>query len=150
MAPMGSRRILANLLASIILLAPAAWPQSTVASVLRYLGFAYITIDLSLRAREGYLRRRPYWTRESWRGFLKLCLIPAGAFLMMAGMMTALELRFPIVGASRTTPRKLWALSTMFFMLVFVAGLVMVIERLREGDPSRPFEWPRWLGGRRA
>jgi hypothetical protein len=145
-----NRRNLANLLAMLIIAAPSIFPHSRIASALRYLGFAYITIDLALKAREGYLRRRPHWTRESWRGYWKLCLIPAGAFLMLAGMMTALELRLPIVGASRTTPRTLWALGTIFFLLVFAAGLVMVIERLREGEPSRPFEWPRWLGGRRA
>ena len=104
---MNNRRSLANLAAMFILLAPAVFPQSTLARVLRYLGFAYITIDWVVRAREGYLRRRPHWTRESWRGYLKPCLIPAGAFLMMAGMMTALELRLPIVGVSRSTPRML-------------------------------------------
>lgn len=145
---MNSRRSL-NVLAIFTLLAPVVFPQSTLARALRYLGFAWITIDLVLSAREGYLRRRPRWTRESWRGYLKLCLIPTGAFLMMAGMMTALELRLPIVGGSGSTPRMLWALATVVFMFVFVGGLIMVIERLREGEPSRPFEWPRWLGGAR-
>lgn len=134
----------------VILAGPAVFPHSTLASVLRYLGMSYIAIDWALRAREGYLRRRPHWTPESWRGYRKLCLIPAGAFLMLAGMMTAFELRLPIVGASRSTPRALWILATLFFMVVFTAGLVMVIERLREGEPSRQFEWPRWLGRRSA
>jgi uncharacterized membrane protein YhaH (DUF805 family) len=106
--------------------------------------------DLVLKAREGYVRRRPYWTRSSWRGYLKLCLFPAGAFLLLAGMMTAFELRLPIVGASQSTPRMLWILGTLFFMVVFAVGLVMVIEKLRDGEPSRQFEWPSWLGGRRS
>ena len=143
------KRRLGNFLACLSLLGPAVFPHSALASAVRYLGFAYIAIDLVLRAREGYLRRRPHWTRESWRGYRKLCLIPAGAFLVMAAMMTAIELRLPIVGASRSMPRMLWVLGTVLFMLVFAVGLIMVIERLREGEPSRQFEWPRWLGGAR-
>lgn len=147
---MTNRRSIGNLLAMLTLAGPTVFPQSVIASALRYLGFAYITSDLALRAREGYLRRRPHWTRESWRGYLKLCLIPAGALLIMVGMMTAIELRLPIVGASRTTLRALWALGTVFFLVVFAVGLFMVIDRLTDGEPSRPFEWPRWLRGRRA
>ena len=147
---MNNLRSIGNFLAMLALAGPAIFPQSTVASALRYLGFAYITVDLILRAREGYLRRRPHWTRESWRGFLKLCLIPAGALVILVGMMTAVELRLPIAGASRSMPRALWVFGAVFAMLVFASGLVLVIERLREGEPSRQFEWPRWLGGRRA
>lgn len=145
---MTNRRNLGHLVASFTLLAPVVFPQSAIASALRYLAFAYITIDLALKTREGYLRRRPYWTRESWRGYLKLCLIPAGALLIMVGMTTAIELRLPVAGAARSTLRMLWALGTVVFLLVFAAGLLMVIERLRDGEPSRPFEWPRWLGGK--
>ena len=147
---MNNRRSIGSFLAMLALAGPVVFPHSTVASALRYLGFAYITIDLALRAREGYLRRRPHWTRESWRGYLKLCLIPAGALVMMVGMMTAFELRLPIVGASRTTLRMLWALGTGVFLVGFAVGLVMVIERLTDGEPSRQFEWPRWLRRRRA
>ena len=143
------KRRLGNFLACLSFLGPTVFPHSALASAVRYLGMAYIAIDLVLSAREGYLRRRPHWTRASWRGYRKLCLIPAGALLILVGMMTAIELRLPIVGASRSTPRMLWALGTVFFMLVFVAALIGVIERLRGGEPSRQFEWPRWLGGAR-
>ena len=139
-----------NLLAMLLILGPTVFPQSAIASALRYLGVAYIMIDLALRVREGYLRRRPHWTRESWRGYLKLCLIPAGALLILVAMMTAHELRLPIVGAARSTLRALWALGTLFFLVVFAVGLGMVIGRLTDGEPSRPFEWPRWLRRRRA
>ena len=148
---MNNRRSLGNFLVLLVALAaPAVFPDSAVANVLRYLAFSYIAIDWALRAREGYLRRRPHWTPESWRGYRMLCLIPAGAFLMLAGMVTAIELRLPIAGASRSTPRMLWVLGTLFFILVFAVALAMVIERLREGEASRQFEWPGWLGGTRA
>jgi hypothetical protein len=114
------------------------------------MGIGCITLAVVLSAREGYRRRRPHWTRESWRGYFTLCLIPMAALLIMTGMMTALELRLPIVGAARSTLRMFWALGTILFMVVFVIGLVMVIERLRQGDPARPFEWPRWLSRRRS
>ena len=147
---MNNRRSIGSFLAMLALAGPVVFPHSTVASALRYLGFAYITIDLALRAREGYLRRRPHWTRESWRGYRTLCLIPAGAFLALAGMTTAIELRLPIVGASRSTTRSFWVIGTVLALVVFAVGLVMVIERLTDGEPSRQFEWPRWLRRRRA
>jgi hypothetical protein len=68
----------------------------------------------------------------------------------MLAMMTALELRLPMVGAARSATRSVWAIGTLVFMIIGAGGLVRVIEWLNEGDPSQQFALPRWLGGRRG
>jgi len=66
-------------------------------------------------------------------------------------MMTALEWRLPLVGASRSTVRGFWAAGILFFMVIGAGGLVSAIEWLNEGDPSRQFALPKWLTlGRRT
>lgn len=146
---MSNRRSYLNLAVALALIGPIMFPDSAIARATKWFAMGWLMLDLVLSAREGYLRRRPHWTRASWRGYFTLCLIPVGALIIMIGMMTALELRMPIVGAPRTSLRLVWGLGTVFFMVVFVFGLFMAIDRLRQGDPARPFEWPRWLGRRR-
>lgn len=112
---------------------------------LRYLAFAYILGDMVLRARAGYLRRRPYWTPDSWRRYLTACSVPVGALVIVVLMMVAFEYRLPIVGAGRSIARGFWAAGILFFMVIGTAGIVFAIEWLNEGDPSRQFALPRWL-----
>lgn len=89
---MANRRILGNFLAMLLLfLAGTVLRDSWLADGLRYLAFGYISIDLLLRARVGYLRRRPYWTPESWHRYLKVSSIPVAALVIMVLMMAALE-----------------------------------------------------------
>jgi hypothetical protein len=134
-----------NVLAMLFLFAGSVVPGSWLADGLRYLAFGYISIDILLRARAGYLRRRPYWTPDSWRRYLKACSVPVGALVIMVLMMAALEWRLPIVGASRSTTRGFWAAGTLVFMVLGAGGLVSAIEWLNQGDPSRQFALPRWL-----
>src|SRR6266545_4135958 len=142
---MTSRRSVGNILAMLVLFVGSLLPESGFAVGLRYLALGYISIDILLRARAGYLRRRPYWTRDSWRRYLKACSVPVGALVILVCMMAALEWRLPIVGAARSTVRGVWAVGTLVFMLIGAGGLVTVIEWLAQGDPSRQFALPRWL-----
>ena len=120
-------------------------PDSPLKDGLRYLAVGYVLVDLLLRARSGYLRRRPHWTRESWRRFLTACSVPAGAVVAFVFMMAAFEWRLPIVGAARSSARGIWAVGTMVFIVVGVGGLVVAIEWLAQGDPSRQFAGPAGL-----
>ena len=142
---MTSRRSIVNLVAMLFLFAGSVLPGSWLAGGLRYLAVGYISIDILLRARAGYLRRRPYWTPDSWRRYLKACSVPVGGFVIMVFMMAALESRLPIVGASRSTARGFWAAGALVFMFIGTGGLVSAIEWLNQGDPSRQFALPRWL-----
>ena len=142
---MTNRRSIGYVLTMLFLFAGSVFPDSSIAGWLRYLAFGYVSIDMVLRARAGYLRRRPYWTPDSWRRYLKACSVPVGALVIMVLMMTALEWRLPIVGASRSITRGFWAAGTLGFMAIGAGGLVSTIEWLNEGDPSRQFALPRWL-----
>jgi hypothetical protein len=142
---MTRRRNIGNLLAMVFLLAATFSPASWFADGLRYLAFGYLSIDIVLSARAGYLRRRPYWTPDSWRRYLKACSVPVGALVIVVFMMTALEWKLPLVGASRSTVRGLWAAGILVFMLIGAVGLTSTIGWLNEGDPSRQFALPRWL-----
>ena len=144
---MTNKRTLGNALAMLVLFAGTVLPDSWLADGLRYLAFGYISIDLVLRARGGYLGRRPYWTRDSWHRYLKACAVPVGALVIMVFMMAALEWRLPIVGASRSTTRGFWAVGTLVFMVIGAGGLVSAVEWLNHGDPSKQFVLPnrKWL-----
>jgi hypothetical protein len=142
---MTTRRSIGNLLAAVGLLVASLSPDSALKDGLQYLAMAYISIDLCLRARAGYLRRRSYWTPESWRRYLTACLIPTGALLILVCMLVALDWRLPILGAARSTTRSIWAMGTVVFLLIGAGGLVAAIESLFNGDPSQQFAWPRWL-----
>src|SRR4051812_7217816 len=97
--PMTSRRT-GNLLAMLFLFVGTLLRGAWLEDGFRYLAFVYILTDILLRARAGYLRRRPYWTPDSWRGYLKACSFPVGALVLMVLMLAALDWRLPIVGAS--------------------------------------------------
>jgi hypothetical protein len=129
----------------LFLFAGTLLPDSWLADGLRYLAFGYISIDLLLRARAGYLRRRPYWTSDSWHRYLKVCSIPVVALVIMVLMMAALEWRLPIAGASRSITRAFWAVGTAVFLIIGAGGVAGAVEWLNHGDPSRPCALPKWL-----
>jgi hypothetical protein len=118
-------------------------PPSALTVVLRYLAMGYISIDLLLTARAGYLRRRPHWSPDSWRRFLAACAIPVAALLIFVLMMIVFELRLPIVGAPASSTRRIWVGSMVVFMLIGAAGLGIAVNWLAQGEPSRQFSWPR-------
>jgi hypothetical protein len=142
---MTTRRTIGKLLAMVGLFVASLSSDSALKGGLQNLAMAYISIDLCLRARAGYLRRRSYWTRESWRRYLTACLIPAGALLILVCMLVALEWRLHILGAARSTTRSIWATSTVVMLLIGAVGLFAAIESLSNGDPSQQFAWPNWL-----
>ncbi len=76
---MSTSRSIGRTFAMLGLLAASLLPASPLRDGLRYLTAAYIVVDVGLLARSGYLRRRPHWTRASWRRFLMACSVPAGA-----------------------------------------------------------------------
>jgi hypothetical protein len=136
-----------NLIAVVSLLVASSLPPSTFSAVLRYLAMSFILIQMLLAAREGYRRRRPYWTPDSWRRYLMVCAIPVGALVMLACFLAALEYRHPWIGPARSTTRAIWAAGSGICILVGASGLAIAIQWLASGDPTRQFEWPRWRAG---
>ena len=142
---MTARRTIATVLAFVALNVATAMPHSTLRYVVWYPAFGYLSIEWLLRARAGYLRRRPHWTRASWRRYLAVCVVPAGALVIFAGMLAALEWKLPMVGGARSATREVWAWVSVVFMVIGAGGAATAVEMLSHGDPSRPFTWPRWL-----
>lgn len=64
------RRVVGNFLALVVLFVAGRLPDSVLADALGYAAFGYIAVDIGLRARAGYFRRRPHWTPDSWRRYL--------------------------------------------------------------------------------
>lgn len=128
-----------------LLFAATVMPQSTLGDAVRYAGMACITVLFVLRAGEGYMRRRPYWTHQSWRRYLLACCIPGAALLILAGMLVALEWRLPIVGPPQSGTRTAWAAASLVFMLIGAGGLAVAVGWLADGEPSRQMGWPKWL-----
>lgn len=142
---MKTRRTIGNLLAVIGLMLASFRPDSTLMGVLRYLALGYISIDFVLQARAGYLRRRPHWTRESWRRYLTACAVPVGAIAIVVCMLIALEWRLPILGAAYSTTRQVWGLASVVFLVVGAGGVAAAVECLSHGDATRQFAWPAWI-----
>ena len=146
---MTRQRSISNFVAMLCLPLAGLWPNSTLAAGLRAAAEGYILLNLLVRARSGYLRRRPYWTADSWRRYLTACIVPVGALAMVVVMLMSLQWRLPVVGASRSITRSLWAAASMVFIVVGAAGAVTVIEWLHGGDPAQQFALPDWLTGAR-
>jgi hypothetical protein len=111
-------------------------PDSWFAVGLRYVALGYIWIDILMRVRAGYLRRHRYWTRDSWRRYLRACAVPAGALVIMAFMMAAIEWRLPLAGPGGSTARGFWAAGILVFMAIGAFGLGSAIDWLNQDDPA--------------
>ena len=134
-----------NLLACLVLVISSRLRESPVATVLWWLAIGYITLDLVHSARSGYLRRKPHWTPESWRRYLTVCLIPLGALAMLAASLVAHDLDLPIIGASGSVARGIFAAVSTLFLLIGAVGLATALSWLSHGDPTRQFDGSRWL-----
>lgn len=130
-----------RLLAMGLMLAGTLSKQAAWAEPLRYGALAYMVADGLLTLYQGIQRRRPYWTRESWRRFLLAMTIPTGALAVVVGMLYALDYRLAIVGAPRSPLRAMWAMGTLVFVLIGAIAGAVLVGWLNDGDPSRQFGW---------
>jgi len=115
------------------------WPDSSISRVSSWGVFALIVIDMLIKVRSGYLRRRPHWTRESWQRYVIAFVLVVGATLVGLAMAKAVDLRVPITGIARSTARTTWVLTMMVFLFSGAIGIGIVVDRLAAGDPARQF-----------
>lgn len=120
------------------------WSPDSIASQIASFGMiATSTIWLGLTFRAGYLRRRPYWTRDSWLRYARLASLPMVAILFVLIMSTESGMR--LMGEARSTTRALWALALVILLILGATGIVVALEWLRKGDPSVQFTRSGWL-----
>lgn len=139
-----------NVLA-LIALAGSIWlPPSPARDGLRFFALGYMIVHSASRIRAGYLRRRPHWTRQSWRQFAIGCSIPAGALFALVGIFTVFALQLPIIGEPGSPLRRIWATSVGLLAVTGGVGLSVVRRWLAAGEPDQQFELPRWFRRRRS
>ena len=133
-------RLIRTTVALIAMFIASRFPDSTLANVVKYTALGYLTLDIVLMARAGYLRRRPYWTAESWRRYLAASAIRARRPARRHRHGGAVDLqargrrRFRLAAARRVDWSQCWSV-----VLVGAWGLTNAISWLTEGDPAQPF-----------
>lgn len=120
-------------------------PTWGLAPAVRWLGVGVLGVHFFVRARDGYLRRRPYWTAASWRRFLAMCCIPLAAFLFLAWLLFALDSHLRFVGEAQSPTRSAWATVSVLCVVIGGIGIAVAVEWLAHGEASRQFGLPRWL-----
>ena len=135
---MTSRNI-RTFVAFIAMFIASRFSDSTLANVVEYAAMGYLTLDIVRLARAGYLRRRPYWTAESWRQYLAACAIRVGALPAFFAMAIAVDLKLAVVGDPGSPLRAMWVAAMLVVFLVGIWGVVSAISWLTDGDPAQPF-----------
>jgi hypothetical protein len=125
------------------------WPDSLAASLVSYLFIGAMTIAFAVRVRAGYLRRKPYWTRDSWLRYLRLAVMPLIALAVVL-YLSSFDMSSNALGAPRSATRTVVAVSVVIAMLVGAFGLVAAVDWLGKGEPSEQFTRTRWFQRRRA
>jgi len=98
----------------------------------------------------GYRRRRPFWTRESWRLYRQLAWMPVAALVVFMALVFAFDARPSLFGAHESATRLSFIAVDLTLMLFGVVGVVMAIGWLTDGEPSEPFTRTRWFRRRRT
>jgi hypothetical protein len=129
----------------LLILTDRWWPGSIAATLVRIAFYSFFPIWLGLKIRTGYSCRRPHWTRESWRRYLRLAVMPVVAIGLAALLLSSRDL----LGAPQSATRMVWFV-IMFAMLLFGGlGLITAIEWLERGESSEQFTRTRWFQRRR-
>jgi hypothetical protein len=126
------------------------WPGSTAATIVKTVYLSWVPIWLAFRIRAGYLRRRPYWTRDSWLRYLRLAVMPVVALGLVLFLASSFDTSASVVGAPRSVTRAVWFVIMLAMMLLGAIGLMVAIDWLRKGEPSEQFTRTRWFQRRRA
>ena len=114
-------------------------PPSVFARALEYAGLGYVTLSIVLTARDGYRRRLPYWTRDSWRRYFRACAIPFGVLVAFLGLTAAQDYRLLVIHPTGQILRSVWIATMLLMLLASVWGLFKSISWLTDGDPSQQF-----------
>jgi len=125
------------------------WPGSIAASLVSYVFIGAMAIAFAVRVRTGYLRRKPHWTSESWRRYLRLAVMPIIALAVVL-YVSSFDMSSNALGAPHSATRNVVAISMVVMMLAGAFGLVAAVDWLAKGEPSEQFARTRWFQRRRA
>lgn len=125
------------------------WPGSVGATIVKAIYLTWVPVWLAFRIRAGYLRRKPYWTRDSWLRYLRLAVMPVVALALFL-YMSSFDTSSNSLGAPHSTTRAVVAVALVAMMLLGVFGLIAAVDWLAKGEPSEQFTRTRWFQRRRA
>ena len=126
------------------------WPTSLAATLASYACLVLFLIWFGSEAWAGYQRRRPHWSRESWRRYLRLAAMPVVAIVLLFIELAFLDPKGTgIFGAPKSMLRIVWMGIDLMLMGFGAIGLSSAVDWLRDGEPSEPFTRTRWFQRRR-
>jgi hypothetical protein len=88
---------------------------------------------------QGYHRRRPFWTRDSWMRFIAACTFGLLVALAPIGLELAEAREILATRDMSADDRSLWALGMVALMLIGTAVLVLSVGWFAHGEARRPF-----------
>lgn len=124
------------------------WPGSIAATVITFLFWSWMAGWLAFRIRAGYLRRKPYWTRDSWLRYLRLAAMPIIALAAVL-FLSSFDMSSDALGAPHSPTRYVWIAIILGMMLVGVIGFIVAMDWLANGEASEQFTRTRWFQRRR-
>jgi hypothetical protein len=97
-----------------------------------------IAVSAVFRLREGYVRRKPHWSRDSWTRFARALVLVGFPLLLPLMMGIAVDSGlYAKVGASDTF-RGLWVTAMILLLIGGVTAGMIVTSWFAKGDPSKP------------
>jgi hypothetical protein len=120
-------------------------PGTMAATVVNYAFLASIPIWLGMRIRTGYNLRRPHWTRESWRRYLRLAWMPVAAVVAFFVLVLLFDHRASLFGRSGSSTRRAWIFIVLTLMFIGVFGVQRALDWMARGEPSQQFTRTRWF-----
>jgi len=121
------------------------WKGWIVATIVRYAVLTYALSLLGFQLRAGYLRRKPYWTRESWRRFLRLMAQPVGALVVLFAILYFFDPSQSTFGNPQSATRVFWIIVLVALMAFGAIGLPVAVDWMGTGEPSEQFTRTRWF-----
>ena len=128
------------------------WPDSLAADFAMYANSAFILAWLGYTVWTGYQRRKPYWTRESWRRYLRLTAMPVIVLVLVLGEIYLFDARLydanlfrSVFGPAQSAQRLAWILVDVILGVLGTIGVMNAIDWMLRGEPSEQFTRTQWF-----
>ena len=123
------------------------WPGSRTADILSYALTAFFLAGFATKVWTGYRRRRPHWTRDSWRRYFRLAAMPVVVLIVLFSELYLFDSGGyrTIFGAAGSGLRLMWIAIDVVMILAGAIGCATALSWLTSGEPSEQFTRTRWF-----
>jgi hypothetical protein len=127
-------------------LALTVWQPGTMAHAAVNGAFvASVPLLIGVRIRNGYLRRRQHWTRESWLRYLSLAWLPVAAIVVFFALVLMFDYGPGVFGSPGSPARRTFIAVELALMFFGASGLLKAVNWLTDGEPSQQFTRTAWF-----